>query len=115
MPKKTKSKLFEVVLDEVRKSAAVLVRFSAHDLSTIRESARVHNLSTSEFLRRAGLGRRADVDHESRMVLALSDSTRAIRALHASMLDLGIEPPEELLRSAILAAGTAILVITDSV
>lgn len=69
-------------------------------------------MTLSEFIRRAALGRRADVDYETEIVLALSDITRAIRGFHAAMVERGITPPEELLRPVILEARAAILRIS---
>ncbi|AMR80271.1 hypothetical protein A2G96_09580 [Cupriavidus nantongensis] len=69
-------------------------------------------MDESEFIRRAALGRKADVDFETEIVLALSDITRAVRALHADMVERGITPPEAELLPLILEARAAMLRIS---
>lgn len=91
-----KNKLFKPVSDEKRKDTSILVRMSKVEAEKIRHSAGIRNLSVSEFIRRAALGRRADVQYETQIVLQLSDVVRAIRAIHKSMLEMKIEPPEEI-------------------
>ncbi|ART61447.1 hypothetical protein CBP36_20995 (plasmid) [Acidovorax carolinensis] len=65
-------------------------------------------MDESEFIRRAALGRKADVDFETEIVLSLSDITRAVRALHAALLEHKIAPPEAELLPLILEARAAI-------
>ena len=60
----------------------------------IRHSAKIRNMCVAEFMRRAALGRKADVDYDTQIVLQLSDVVRSIRAIHKAMVDLKIEPPE---------------------
>lgn len=109
MPKK----LFQEVSDAERKVASILLRLSEPDAETIRRSAAIRQLSVSEFVRRAALGRKAEVDFETELVLALSDSTRAIRAYHKELVERGFVPPEEMLRPVILEARSAIRRISD--
>jgi hypothetical protein len=61
----------------------------------IRRSAHVRTLTMSEFIRRAALGRKAEVDYVTDTVLQLSDVVRAIRQAHKSMVERNITPPEE--------------------
>ncbi len=74
----------------------------------IRRLAKIRELSVADFMRRAALGRRADVDYETEIVLALNNSTRAIRAFHKAMVEQGIPPMEDLLLPIILRSGDAI-------
>lgn len=53
-----------------------------------------------------------DVDFETEIVLALSDITRSVRALHAAMVERGIAPPEADLLPLILDARAAMLRIS---
>lgn len=69
-------------------------------------------MDVSDFMRRAALGRKADVDYETEIVLALSDITRVIRGFHAALVERGITPPEDELRPVILEARAAILRIS---
>lgn len=106
------AKLFEKKPDDqVRiKRIPVLVTVEEHD--QIKSKAKKRNLNASDYMRRAALGRRADVDHETAIVLALSDHTRSIRELHAAYLEKGDVPPEPLLAILIQEAKAAMLRIT---
>jgi len=106
------TKLFKTKAEADSKPARYQIRLGVKDDETIRRSAKIRQMTVSEFIRRAALGRRADVDYETEIVLALSDITRAIRAFHAAMVERGIAPPEELLRPVILDARAAILRIS---
>jgi hypothetical protein len=66
------------------------------EAAKIRHSAKMRNLSVAEYMRRAALGKRTDVDYVTEIVLQLSDVVRAIRAIHKSMVEMEIEPPEEI-------------------
>lgn len=92
---KVKNALFKPVSDEDRKDVSILLRMCKSDAETIRHSASIRNMSVNEFIRRAALGRRADVNFETKIVVQLSDVCRAIREIHKGMLELGIAPPEE--------------------
>jgi uncharacterized protein (DUF1778 family) len=101
-------KLFKAVPDEDRKDVSMLVRMTKSDADQIRHSAKIRQLSVADFIRRAALGRKADVDYETEIVLVLIDITRAIRALHKAMVERGFPPPEDLLLPIIVGAGDAI-------
>jgi uncharacterized protein (DUF1778 family) len=102
-----KSKLFQVKPLSEKMGPPVMLRLTEKDKATIRHSASIRNLSMSEFLRRAGLGRRADVKFETEIVLALSAHTRAIREMYAGMVERGFKPPEELMAAALRGALSA--------
>ena len=53
-------------------------------------------MTVAEFMRRAALGRKADVAYDTQIVLQLSDVVRCIRAVHKQMVELQIKPPEEI-------------------
>jgi uncharacterized protein (DUF1778 family) len=91
----TRKKLFEPVKDEDRKDSAILVRVTKNDAEAIRYEARIRQLSTCEFMRRAALGRKTDVEFETEIVLELSGITRAVRRLHAAIVETGVAPAEE--------------------
>lgn len=105
------TKLFQRVSDEVRRDYVVKARVSAAELEMITKAAQVRKLSVSEFMRRASLGRRADVDYVSDIVLALGASTKAIRDLHAGYLAKGIAPPEDVLLRVMNNASDVIMEI----
>lgn len=103
---------FKAVSDQERKDSSVLVRLNNTDLDTIKNSASIRNLSVSEFIRRAALGRKADVRYETEIVLQLSDVVRAIRAIHKAMVDHNLVPPEEIWGPVMDAAEAAMLRIS---
>jgi uncharacterized protein (DUF1778 family) len=105
-------KLFHKVSDSERKDAPILVRLSKSDSDTIRHSAAIRQLSVSEFMRRSALGRKADVDYETEIVLSLGAVTRAIRGMHTALVERGIPPQAEEWRPVILEARAAILRIS---
>ncbi len=106
------TKLFKKKPELELKSVRYQIRLTIKDDEKIRHSAKIRQMDVSEFIRRAALGRKANVDYETEIVLALIDSTRAIRALHKAMVERGIPPPEELLLPIIVGAGDAILRIS---
>lgn len=87
---------FKPVPDELRRSISVLIRLTTAESEQIREAADIRCLSLSDFIRRASLGRRADVRIETHIILALRDVVQEIRAMHKTYLNLGLHPPEEL-------------------
>lgn len=76
---------------------------------TIRHSAHIRQMSVAEFIRRAALGRKAEVDYNSEAVLVLSTVTRAIRELHAGMVKFSTPIQEEALSELIVLARAAML------
>lgn len=88
------AKLIKPVSDENRKSVAYQVRLNQAEAIAIRRSALMRNLSVAEFIRRAALGRKADVRYETEIVLALREVTQAIRKMHADFVEAKILPVE---------------------
>jgi hypothetical protein len=80
---------------------------------TIRKAAHIRSLSVAEFIRRAALGRRADVRYEDEIVRQLSTVVRVIRGMHAAYREHGIEASLEEFRPVIRAARDAILLIAN--
>ena len=79
--------LFKNIPEENRKAKVIHVRVSLADAETITASATARNLNVCDFVRRAALGRRADVRFETEIVLQLRDLIKAIRISHAALLD----------------------------
>lgn len=100
--------LFTKKDDSERRSIRKVFRVTAAEDQKIRHSASIRQMEDSEFIRRAALGRKADVDFETEIVVALSDITRAVRAIHAAMVERNIAPPEAALLPLILEARAAI-------
>lgn len=93
---KSRPKLFKSLPDGEKMETAILVRLLKSDAEAIRNAASIRQLSVSEFIRRAALGRRADVNAEVEVVLALLKLDRTINGiakLHQAMIERGITPP----------------------
>lgn len=103
---------FQKKADDQKRSVPTLIRWTESEVQKVRQSAGIRHMDVAEFIRRAALGRKADVDYEIEIVLALSDITRAVRAMHAAMVAQGIAPPEDQLLPLILEARAAILRIS---
>ena len=105
--------LFRPKPEQEKRKVQILVRCTQEEATQVRHGAAVRKMDVAEFVRRAALGRRADVDHQTEIVLALSSITREIRALHAAMVEHGVSPPEEALLPLILEARKAIMKVSD--
>lgn len=87
----TKKKLFQKVTgSEARKPRGF--RATDEEWGAIQNEAGVRNLSANDYLIRCALGRRADVKIETEIIIALRDVVAAIRALHASVVELKLQP-----------------------
>jgi uncharacterized protein (DUF1778 family) len=85
------------------------VRVTPEEDAQIRTAAGIRHLDVAEYMRRAALGRRADVAYDVEIVLALSDITRVIRGMHAALVEQGVRPPEEEMLALIRDARAAML------
>lgn len=88
------TKLFKKMPIEARKISRFEIRLTVIDAATISASAEARNLSMSDFMRRAALGRRADVHFETEIVVSLREVVQSIQAMHAVFVRQGIPPPE---------------------
>jgi uncharacterized protein (DUF1778 family) len=111
MPSK---KLFTQMPDGERKGGRMEVRVTKAEYDEIHHLARIRQMSVSDFMRRAALGRATNVDFETELVLGLSNSTRNIRELHKTFMETGTPPPEDVLRAAIQDTRAAILRISNA-
>ncbi|NOU26250.1 MAG: hypothetical protein HOO90_12065, partial [Methylotenera sp.] len=84
------SKLFKKMPIEKRKISRIEIRLTAIDAATISASAEARNLTMSDFMRRAALGRRADVYFETEIVVSLREVAQSIQAIHAAFVKHGI-------------------------
>jgi len=107
-------KLFTPKDEAEKRSKRIVLRVTADEEAKIKKAAAVRQMDVAEYTRRAALGRKADVDHQTEFVLALSAITREVRALHASMVERGIAPPEKAMLPLILEARQAILRISEA-
>ena len=104
--------LFQPLDPAVKKNKEIRVRLTATEAIEIQHQADIRNLSASEFVRRAALGRKADVTYDLQIVDQLIDLIRVIRQFHESMLRLGMRPPEEIWEPLIDQALDAMLRIS---
>lgn len=100
--------LFTKKAEAEKATVPTLVKWTEADIAKVRASAKLRKIPVNEFIRRAALGRKADVDIDTDIILALSDFTRAIRGMHADMVSNNIALPEELLLELITGARAAI-------
>jgi uncharacterized protein (DUF1778 family) len=106
------TKLFKPVPDDIRRSISIIIRLNQAEAAQIRHAADIRCLTVSDFIRRAALGRKADVRFETHIVLALHHVVQEIREMHKTYLEQGFQPPEELWLPLIKEAGAAMLRIS---
>ena len=104
-----KSKLNTKISDAERRSLRYEVRLNSAEDEAIKHSAAIRKLSVAEYMRRAALGRRADVRYEMDIVLQLSKIVKTIRDLHVDLVERGIELTAEGFRPVIDEAIAAML------
>lgn len=97
---------------EQKRSVRYEIMLSVMEAEEIRTSARTRNLSVADFMRRAALGRRADVRYETETVLALREVVQAIRNLHATYVENKFQVPAKELGALIDEALAAMLRIS---
>lgn len=103
---------FQTKPNDQKRRVPLPVLWTQDEAEKVRHSAGIRQLTVGEFIRRAALGRRADVDMETEIVLALSHITGSVRALHAALVEHKIAPPEAELLPLILEARAAILQVS---
>lgn len=92
----SKNSLFKPKPSAEKKSIRYPLLLNEEEAEKIRKSANDRQLSVAEFIRRAALGRRADVNHNVDLVLAILQLDRRINEisiLHKAMIERGITPP----------------------
>ena len=100
--------LFTKKAEEDKATIPTLVKWTKADIEKVRQSAALRKLNVNEFIRRAALGRKADVDIDTDIILSLSDLTRSIRAMHSDMVANKVRPPEAEMLATINEARAAI-------
>ena len=76
----------------------VAIAFLLEEYQRIVELARVRDLTVTEYIRRAALGRKADVTYENQIILELREVLEVIRLLHKMIRETGSPPPEAAMR-----------------
>lgn len=90
------SELFKRKPLELKRTVRREVRLTVQEDEAIQESAKNRQLDFSEFMRRAALGRRADVNFDVELVLTMRELSRTINSigkLHEAMIEREITPP----------------------
>lgn len=85
------------------------LRLTREEDQHIREAAALRQLDVSEFIRRAALGRKADVRVEVELILMLIEVVKEIRELHTAVVATGVLPPEQQWQPVISQAVAAML------
>lgn len=81
------AKLFQKKAPDELRTVRKEIKLTMAEATQIHHAASIRQLDDSEFMRRAALGRRADVDYETEIVLALIDLTRSVRELRKAYLE----------------------------
>lgn len=102
-------KLFRKMPKAEKRTVRYEIMLSLVEAEEIRSAARIRNLSVADFMRRAALGRRADVRFDTETVLALREVVQAIRQLHATFAAKDAHLPIDGLGLVIDAALAAML------
>lgn len=107
------STLFKSKPEAEKRNVRIPVRCTQAEADDVRRRADMRQMTVSEFMRRTALGRRADVDYETEIILGLRAITNEIRRLHGSMVERGETPPEEALLRVIVEVRKAMLKISN--
>lgn len=89
------NKLFKKIPASEKRSIRYEILLSQIEANEIRTSAHARNLSVADFMRRAALGKRADLRFDTEIVLSLRAVVQTIRQLNSTIITEGIIPPSE--------------------
>lgn len=79
------TKLFKTKPAHEKRTIRYPILLTEKEAETIRHSSLIRNLSVADFIRRAALGRKADVQYETEIVLVLWSLVNEIKNMHASI------------------------------
>jgi uncharacterized protein (DUF1778 family) len=103
------TKLFKKKDESQLRSVRRPIKLTAKEDEEIRLAANIRQMDISDFIRCAALGRKADVDFDTEIVLALSELTKVIRLMHTTLVEEGLNAGEELWLPVIEEARAAML------
>lgn len=108
------TKLFKTKPAHEKRTIRYPILLTEKEAETIRHAAFIRNLSVADFIRRAALGRKADVKFETEIVLALCNLVDEIKRMHAGITK-NMKVPAEFVewRVVIHAAQEAIAKINE--
>ena len=87
------TKAFRKVEATKKRTINYMIRLTEEEAETIRTSALVRKLSVAEFMRRAALGRKADVNYETEIVRMLNHSVTVMKDMTTVMRESKIAIP----------------------
>ena len=102
-------KLFQQKDETSTRSVRRELRLTTEEDRQIREAAALRQIDVSDLIRRAALGRKADVRVEVEIILMLIEVVKEIRELHTAVLATGALPPEQQWQPVIDQAVAAML------
>lgn len=103
------AKLFQKKDESVVRSVRRELRLTREEDQQIRDAAGLRQLDVSEYVRRAALGRKADVRVEVEIILMLIEVVKDLRELHSAVVATGALPPEQQWQPVIDQAVAAML------
>ena len=83
------SKLFTKKAPEQLKSVEWTLRVTRKEAEAIRHAAQVRQMPVTEYIRRTALGRKADVDYQTEIILSLRDVIAEMRVTCGVILSEG--------------------------
>ena len=91
--------IFKKKSEQERRSIRYPILLNQKEAEQIRNAANERQLSVADFLRRTALGRKAEVNHNTELVLALLQLDRSINVIgqrinqrHDAMVERGLNP-----------------------
>lgn len=112
MAGKGKKGLFKTKPAETKRTRRYPTLWTNAEFEIVETQAKIRNLDVSEFIRRAALGRRADVRFETQTVTVLHHLVQEIKGWRKDMAEGGHPTPDSAVITLIRAACEAMLRIS---
>lgn len=100
-------KLFKKKAAEKKRTKRYPILLTEAEDAQIQKLALLRNLSVAEYFRRCALGRRADIQYDTEVILQLRGNTQAIRNLYWKLMEQGNLPADEM-KALVIQATKAI-------
>lgn len=81
-------KPFTAVPERERRTLRIPVLVSADEKAAIEQAAEIRELDTSDWMRRAALGRKADIRFDTKIVLTVSQLVQVIRDAREALSEI---------------------------
>lgn len=102
------AKLFRKIDAVDKRTIKYMIRLNEQEAETIRTSALVRKLSVAEFIRRAALARKADVNYETEIVRSLCDSITQMKIMTTVMREQKFDVPVAEMRELMARSSSAL-------